>query len=313
MKTVSRRLRLEITILLAALACVPMRGAVSASPEEMGEASQWVAAKFKGVAAAERPSVGLVVLANNDPVQLNARGGRPLKIVDTQYSHGLYCHAVSKVVVRLPGQGKSFSALVGVDNNEQTSGGRGSVVFSVTVNSKEGFRSQVMREGMASVPVNVPLDGVWEFVLEVGDAGDGISCDQSDWAEAKVVLADGRELWLGDLPLLDKARAPYSTQPPFSFKYGGRPSSELLGQWKLERQSQKLDEQREQHILTWTDPQSGLCVRCVGVQYHDYPTVEWTLYFKNTGTADSPIIEDIQAIDTTFSSGARGDCIQRYQ
>ena len=278
----------------------------------MAEASQWVNAKFKGVVASEPPADGLVVLANNDPVQLNARHGRPMKIVDTQYSRGLYCHAVSKVVVRLPGPGKSFSAIVGVDSNEQTSGGRGSVVFAVKVNGKEAFRSPLMREGMAGVPVNVPLDGASEFTLEVGEGGDGISCDQSDWADARVVLADGQELWLGDLPLLGKAREPYSVQPPFSFKYGGRPSSEFLGQWKLEREAKKLDAQREQHTLTWTDPQSGLRVRCVGVQYLDYPTVEWTVYFQNTGTADSPIIEDIRAIDTTFSSGAQGDCILRH-
>jgi alpha-galactosidase len=305
-------LRLELTVLLAVLTCLPMRRAVSVSPEEMGEASQWVAAKFKGVVASESPAVGLVVLANNDPVQLNARGGRPLKIVDKQYSRGLYCHAVSKVVVRLPGPGKSFSAVAGVDSNEQTSGGRGSVVFSVNAGGNEGFRSQVMREGMAGIPVNVPLDGAKEFTLAVGDAGDGISCDQADWADAKVVLSDGRELWLGDLPLLNKARKPYDAQPPFSFQYGGQASSEFLGQWKLERASQKLDEQRDQLTLSWSDPQSGLCVRCVGVQYDDYPTVEWTLYFKNTGTADSPMIENIQAIDTTFSSGAQGDCILRH-
>ena len=312
MKTHSKTLRLKLSALLAVLACIPMCRAVSVSPEEMSEASQWVAAKFEGVMASEATAVGLVVLANNDPVQLNARGGRPLKIADKQYSRGLYCHAVSKVVVRLPGPGKSFSAIAGVDSNEQTSGGRGSVVFSVNVGGKEGFRSPVMREGMAGVPVDVPLDGAKEFVLDIGDAGDGISCDQSDWADAKVVLADGRELWLGDLPLLNKERVPYSAQPPFSFIYGGRPSSEFLGQWKLERETKKLDDQREQHTLTWTDPKSGLRVCCIGVQYHDYPTVEWTLHFKNTGTADSPIIENIQAIDTTFGSGAQGDCILRH-
>jgi alpha-galactosidase len=278
----------------------------------MGEASQWVAAKFQGVVASGAPAAGLRVLANNDPVQLNARAGRPLKIADKQYSRGLYCHAVSKVVVRLPGPGTSFSAVAGVDSNEQTSGGRGSVVFSVNVRGKESFRSQVLREGMAGVPLKVPLDGAREFALEIGDAGDGISCDQSDWADAKVLLADGRELWLGELPMLNKARVPYSTQPPFSFTYGGRASSEFLGQWKLERDTQKLDDQREQHTLNWSDPQSSLCVRCVGVQYRDYPTVEWTVYFKNTGIAESPIIENIQAIDTTFSSGAQGDCILRH-
>jgi alpha-galactosidase len=286
-KTMNRTL---LSALLAVLACTPLYGAVSVSPEEMGEASQWVAVKFKGVVASEAPEAGLMVLANNDPVQLNTRGGRPMRIADKQYSRGLYCHAVSKVVVRLPGPGKSFSAIAGVDSNEQTSGGRGSVVFSVNVGGKERFRSQVVREGMGGVTVNVPLEGVREFALEIGDAGDGISCDQSDWADAKVVLADGRELWLGDLPILGKAREPYSTQPPFSFTYGGRASSEFLSQWKLEREPKKLDDQRDQHTMSWSDPQSGLCVRCVGVQYHDYPTVEWTVYFKNTSTADSPII-----------------------
>jgi len=167
------------------------------------------------------------------------------------------------------------------------------VVFSVNVGGKEGFRSQVIREGMAGVPVAVPLDGAREFALEIGDTGDGISCDQSDWADGKVVLADGRELWLVDLPLLNQERKPYSAQPPFSFTYGGSVSSEFLSQWKLERETKKLDEQREQHTLTWSDTQSGLLVRWLGVQYHDYPTVEWTVYFKNAGTADSPIIEKI--------------------
>src|ERR1017187_8446076 len=255
MKTNSKTLRLKLSALLAVLACIPMCRAVSVSPEEMSEASQWVAAKFQGVVAKEAPVVGLMVLANNDAVQLNARAGRPLKIADKQYSRGLYCHAVSKVVVRLPGPGASFSAVAGVDSNEQTSGGRGSVVFTVNVGGKEGFRSQVMREGMAGVPFKVPLGGAREFALEIGDAGDGISCDQSDWTDAKVVLADGRELWLGDLPMLNKARVPYSTQPPFSFTYGGRAASEFLGQWKLERDTTKLDDQREQHKPSWGDPQ----------------------------------------------------------
>src|ERR1035441_10190633 len=232
MMTLGRTLRLGLATMLAVLACTSLYGTVSVSPEEMGEASSWVAAKFHGVLASEAPAVGLMVLANNDPVQLNARAGRPLKIADKQYSRGLYCHAVSKVVVRLPGPGTSFSAVAGVDSNEQTSGGRGSVVFSVNVGGKESFRSQVLREGMVGVAVHMLLDGARGFTLGIGDAGDGIACDQSDWAEAKVVLADGRELWLGDLPMLNKARQPYSTQPPFSFRYGGAAPAEILGQRK---------------------------------------------------------------------------------
>ena len=279
---------------------------------EQIEAARWVDAKFKGVVPSADSSSGLTVLANNDPVQLNARGGRPMKIVDQRYTRGLYCHAVSKVVVRLPEPGQTFSAVVGVDSNEQTTGGKGSVVFSVSANGQQRFRSPLLREGMAGVPVNVPLEGAKELTLEVSDGGDGISCDQSDWADAKVVLASGRELWLGDLPLFAGTRKLYDTDPPFAFKFGGQPSGAFLGDWKLERQSQKLDSQREQHTLTWTDPRSGLQARCVGVAYLDYPTVEWTLYFKNTGTAESPMIEDIQAVDTVFGDGALGTCTLRH-
>ena len=40
----------------------------------------------------------------------------------------------------------------------------------------------------------------------------------------------------------------------------------------------------------------------MAVEYHDFPTVEWTLYFKNTGTADTPILEDIQALDVRLAA-----------
>ena len=36
------------------------------------------------------------------------------------------------------------------------------------------------------------------------------------------------------------------------------------------------------------------------LKYNDFPTVEWTVYFKNTGSADTPIIENIRALDTTL-------------
>jgi len=84
---------------------------------------------------------------------------------------------------------------------------------------------------------------------------------------------------------------------PFSFTYDGRPSSQLLPRWNRARSSRRLDRNRIQHTLTWTDPASGLVVRCVALQYREFPTVEWTVYFRNNGQADTPIIQDIQALD----------------
>jgi len=275
--------------------------ATSPTAAEMGEARRFTAAKFEGTAVAKWPDGVLEVLANHDPVIPNSRGGRPLTIVERQYTRGLYCHAVSKVVVRLPGPGKTFSAVVGVDSNDQTRPGRGSVVFSVTVGDKTAFRSPLMREGMAAVPVEVDLAGAKEFVLDVGDGGDGIACDQSDWADARVVLADGRTVWLGDLPtsgIYGSYSRTYGTEPFFSFTYDGKPSAELLPKWSLDRKSQPLDAQRTRHTLSYSDAKTGLAVRCEGIEYRDFPTLEWTLYFKNTGDKETPILSDIQALDT---------------
>ena len=74
-----------------------------------------------------------------------------------------------------------------------------------------------------------------------------------------------------------------TTDPPFSFTFGGQSSGQLLKASNPARASRKLDDCRVEHTLTATDPQSGLVVRCVAVEYLDYPTVEWTVYFKNTG------------------------------
>ena len=150
------------------------------------------------------PEPGLDVLANHDPVTQNGRGDKRMRIGDKEYSRGLYCHAISKVEVRLPGPGKSFTAVVGLDHNDDTAHGKGSVVFTVKVRDKVAFQSEVMRYGTPGREVNVDLAGADTFTLEIGDAGDGIGWDQSDWADAKATLADGQELWLGDMPLRDR-------------------------------------------------------------------------------------------------------------
>jgi alpha-galactosidase len=92
--------------------------------------------------------------------------------------------------------------------------------------------------------------------------------------------------------------------PVFSFTYGGKPSAELLAAWERKRASRRLDAQRTEHTLTYTDRQTGLVVRCVGIEYGDFPTVEWTVYFKNTSDKDSPILADIQSLDFRLERAA---------
>jgi alpha-galactosidase len=307
MRTLSR-----ILILCPLLLVVAQAAKAEGNPAELAESHRWSTAKFQGLQIAPASEPALVVLANHGVVQKNARGDRPMHIVDKEYSRGLYCHAPSKIIVRLPAPGAEFTAIAGVDSNEQTSGGRGSVDFSVHVGAAEKFRSGVMREGMSGLSVRVELDGATEFVLQIEETPDGIACDQADWVEAKITLKDGRELWLADLPLHEGERAPYSTEAPFSFVYGGKTSAELLKDWKSERSSRMLDEHRTERISVWTDPGTGLQVRCVGIEYSDFPTAEWVLYFRNTGAQDTPILSDIQAVELALARNGQGEFILNH-
>lgn len=71
-----------------------------------------------------------------------------------------------------------------------------------------------------------------------------------------------------------------TSQVPFSFVFDGKPSSELLPTWNFEKSSKALDKLRRQTTVVWTDHKTHMQVRCVSVEYADYPTVEWTVYFK---------------------------------
>ena len=153
------------------------------------------------------------------------------------------------------------------------------------------------------MPVAVNLEGASEFVLEVNDARDGISCDQADWADAQVTLADGTVISLDKLTLVGLQSGPYTTDPPFSLMYGDRPFIDLARDCDVQRTARQLNEQQTEHTLTYTDAKSGLRVRCVAIEYHDFATVEWTLYLKNTGTVDTPVIKDIEALDMYVRRG----------
>jgi alpha-galactosidase len=270
------------------------------TPDELARARRFAAAKFAAPRATVLHEAGLVVALNNGPVERNNHRNKPLRIVAKEFTRGLACHACSKLVVQLPGPGRTFQSQVGLDSNEQTRSGQGSVVFSASVGGRNVQRSDVFKVDTPAGSVEIDLQGALEFTLEVEDAGDGIGWDQADWADAHVELVDGKTVWLGDLPILDVQDGLFSADPPFSFTYGGKPSAEFLGTWRVARESGKLDDHRTARTVTYSEPAGGLSLRCEAIEYDDYPTVEWTLHFKNTGAADTPILENIQSLDVRW-------------
>ncbi|MBN1443981.1 MAG: alpha-galactosidase [Planctomycetes bacterium] len=99
---------------------------------------------------------------------------------------------------------------------------------------------------------------------------------------------------------------------PFSFRLGGEESSALLAAWPLERATREIDAERRETSETWKDPRSGLSVRRVTVEYHDFAALEWTVYFKNESTRDSPVIAGIRALDALFPCGAESEVVLHH-
>lgn len=94
---------------------------------------------------------------------------------------------------------------------------------------------------------------------------------------------------------------------PFSLDYGGKPIGPRLAAWPCEATTETLDDGRLKRTLAWTDPDTGLRLACTATVYRDFPALEWLLTLRNTGPADTPILERIQPLDADFPSASPGD------
>jgi alpha-galactosidase len=86
---------------------------------------------------------------------------------------------------------------------------------------------------------------------------------------------------------------------PFSFTYAQQPSEALLPAWLYAGGETNAPGGIRTLWRTWTDGATGLRVRWAGQCHPGYDDCEWLLSFENTGLRDTPILEDIQALDLT--------------
>ncbi len=225
----------------------------------------------------------------------------PLKIGRTSFARGLGTHANSEIRVKLPKEAGIFKAFVGIDNNFDTQGFRGSVVFSVEIEGKELIRTPVLKGGDEPYPIEIAIpEGAKELILKVDSTPDGPGWDQADWADAQIITKSGKLIYLdegqNDLLLLDKFT------PPFSFIYNDMPSSNLLTHWHKEVRKREENE-KIVYDVSWLDPSTQLMVSAEVKIFKDFPAVEWVLYFENKGDTPTPLIRDIQALDVNLATG----------
>ena len=161
----------------------------------------WVTVGCRGAQAGAAAPCRLVAYSqDHGTLQLDRSFiGQPLRIGSRRYAKGLGTHANSRIEIALGPACRELRAHVGADLNEPTRKAGGSVVFIVKVDGRECFRSQVLEPGMEPVAVAVKLDGAKKLELIADTSINGYIGDHADWADARLVLADGREAFLGDV------------------------------------------------------------------------------------------------------------------
>ena len=87
-------------------------------------------------------------------------------------------------------------------------------------------------------------------------------------------------------------------QTPFSFTYGGQPSSQFLKTWGYKVQRKLMPISGATNVVyTYTAPDGSLQVSCDVKIYRPQQAVMWVLRFKNTGREKSKTIANVRTTD----------------
>ncbi len=273
---------------------------VKPATKELGFNRAWAERAFGGTQTPLAPRNRLLLLheerAGDTKKNLGSLGGK-IRLGDKTYSRGIGVKSQSVLRVELTQPADRFRAEVGMDPTSD--GTHTAIRFRVEVSGKTVFVSEFIKTPAAALALDIPLDGAQTFDLVVESPPDSEFPGRGNWADARVVLRDGSQLWLDELA--DQWET--STDFPFSFTLDGRPSREFLGKWKRDVKAEQLDRDRLRRTVTLQDPATGLEIRAVATIYTDTAGVDWTLYFTNRGSKDTPILENVKALDVTINPG----------
>lgn len=277
-------------------------GVAAGADAEISLNRRWAEQAFARESVDVKPATRLVVIHEDMPGDTKlgrcaAVNAPPMRLGDKVYEHGIGVNSLSVLRVILEKPAERFTSMIGIDRNMDNS--PASVRFHVSVDGQDVFATEVIRASAVPRAIDVPLNGAQSLELTVDVGGDDRNSDQADWADAKVIFQDGSEAWLDDI---GRQAAPVGGLP-FSFVYDGKHSSEFINDWKREIQDEQLSETTLRRLVTLTDPSSGLEVQAVCTIYLDTAGVDWTVHFTNRGDRDTPVVEQVRAVDATVDIG----------
>src|SRR6202012_4110487 len=131
-----------------------------------------------------------------------AGDGKTITLQGTTFAKGLGTNSVSDVSVYRAGRCSSFTATVGVDDEQ---GSAGSITFSVIADGKTLITTPRQTGSSANITINQAIPAGTQILdLVVGDAGDGNGNDHGDWGGAQLSCGGGAlhsDAQLSDLEL----------------------------------------------------------------------------------------------------------------
>lgn len=156
--------------------------------------------------------------------------GKPLTIAGDVFKRGFGTHAESSLLIKLNGKAKSFSAMVGMD--DEIKGQNPAAEFEIYGDNKKIWSSGIMKLGDKAKPVSVSLEGVQQVELVVTDGGNGPYYDHADWVDAKFEISDGTKLMtfnpISSVPYILTPKPAATPKINSAGVYGVRPSSPFL-------------------------------------------------------------------------------------
>ena len=295
------------TILFRFGVCIAlMAPALASSAEEFKAVMQWLETagiRVEGEVDAY-PALGFTIVSARQDYREPApdmccHTYTPLRIGEETFPKGVGAHANGEIVVALDDDFTRFVAQVGIDNNQDTQGTRGSAQFIVRVDGQERFTSPVCHGGDAPVMVDVKLDGARRLELIINDAGDGYSHDQADWAIAALERKDGERVYLSDA--LARLRGIPFGEVPTRFSYDGKPCWELFETWERRDEQIQGDGETKRYKTTWTEPGTGFAAALDVTRFSNPQAIELQWRFSNTGSTPSGLITDLASLSIRAS------------
>jgi alpha-galactosidase len=273
------------------------------SPDEMKASQSWLADRIASFTDANSDAAEPVVKCIKQGWGTFHRGwsvnDNPLKLNGMEYTSGFGSHADSVITITLPDGEAGLSGFCGIDDTPEARQAGNPVTFTITLDGKQVFTTKPLRATDNPANFNVEVHGAKIVTLTATLTSEHGEYTPVDWTQLELVDSSGHMQILAQRHAFQQGVGEL-----FNFTYDGKPASQALAVWPMQEKNLTPTTDTTGQEFSWTDPKTGLQCTLDIKRYLKYPIVEWVQHFKNAGSADTPILQDIHPMDVHFPTGA---------